>query len=72
MPGFDPYMWREIRGGSLGEQGAGGVREMEEERAGSGISTEAGSRKEIQKGKRSLLILLLLIIQSKTETEQPF
>ena len=36
-------------GGSPGEQGAGGVREMEEERAGSGISTMAGSGREIKK-----------------------
>ena len=37
-------------GGSPGEQGAGGVREMGEERAGDGISTMAGSGREIQKG----------------------
>ena len=43
-------------GGSLGEQGVGGVREMGEESAGSGISTRAGSGREIQKGKRSLSI----------------
>ena len=37
-------------GGTPGEQGAGGVRETGEERAGGGISTMAGSGKEIQKG----------------------
>ena len=37
-------------GGSPGEQGAGGVRETGEERAGGGISTMAGSGREIQKG----------------------
>ena len=34
-------------GGSPGEQGAGGVREAGEERAGGGISTMAGSGREI-------------------------
>ena len=48
--------WRGTGGGSLGEQGKGGVQEMREERAGSRISTRAGSRKEIQKGKHSLFI----------------
>ena len=38
-------------GGNLGEQGAGGVQEMGEERVGRAISTMAGSRREIQKGK---------------------
>ena len=38
-------------GGSPGEQGAGGVREAGEERAGGGISTMAGSGREIQKVK---------------------
>ena len=38
-------------GGSQGEQGAGGVRETGEERAGGGISMMAGSGREIQKGK---------------------
>ena len=37
-------------GGRPGKQGAGGVREMGEERAGGGISTMAGSGREIQKG----------------------
>ena len=34
-------------GGSPGKQGAGGVRETGEERAGGGISTMAGSGREI-------------------------
>ena len=41
----------------------GEVRETGKERAGSGISMMAGSRREIQKG--SFHYLLLLIIQSK-------
>ena len=48
-------------GGRPGEQGAGRVREThEEERAGGGISTMAGSGREIQKG------------QSKKQTQQRF
>ena len=43
-------------GGSPGEQGAGGVRETGEERAGGGISTMAGSGREIQKGNLSLIV----------------
>ena len=43
-------MWGGQGGGSPGEQGAGGVRETGEERAGGGISTMAGSGREIQKG----------------------
>ena len=43
-------------GGSPGEQGAGGVRETGEERAGSGISMMAGSGREIPKGKLSLIV----------------
>ena len=39
-----------------GDRGAGGVRETGEERAGSGISTMAGSGREIQKGKLSLIV----------------
>ena len=42
-------------GGSPGEQGAGGVRETGEERAGSGISMMAESGREIQKGKLSFI-----------------
>ena len=38
------------QGGSLGEQGAEGVRETGDERAGGGVSTMAGSGREIQKG----------------------
>ena len=43
-------------GGSPGEQGAGGVRETGEERAGSGISMMAGSGREISKGKLSFIV----------------
>ena len=43
-------------GGIPGEQGAGGVRETGEERAGSGISMMAGSGREIPKGKLSLIV----------------
>ena len=43
-------MWRGQGGGRPGEQGAGGVRETGGERAGGGISTMAGSEREIQKG----------------------
>ena len=49
-------------GRSLGEQGAGGLRETGEERAGSG--------REIQKA--SFSYLSLLIIQSKKQTQQSF
>ena len=38
------------RGGRGGTGGVGGVREAGEERAGGGISTMAGSGREIQKG----------------------
>ena len=44
-------------GGSPGEQGAGGVRETGEERAGSGISMMARSGREIPKGKLSLIVI---------------
>ena len=50
-------------GGSPGEQGAGGVRETGEERAGGGISKMAGSGREIQKGK--LLLFINANFQSK-------
>ena len=43
-------------GRSPGEQGARGVQETGEERAGSGISAMAGSGIEIQKGKLSLFV----------------
>ena len=52
-------------GGSPGEQGAGGVREAGEERAGGGISTMAGSGREIQKVK--LFFLLLLTSSQRNE-----
>ena len=39
-----------------GDRGAGGARETGEERAGSGISMMAGSRREIPKGKLSLIV----------------
>ena len=54
-------------GGNPGEQGAGGVRETGEERAGSGISRMGGKQDRIQKGKLSLFVL---IIQSKKRTQQ--
>ena len=57
-------------GGSPGEQGAGGVWETGEERAGSGISTMAGSGTEVQKGKLSLFVTAY--IQSKKRTQQRF
>ena len=57
-------------GGSPGEQGAGGVRETGEERAGGGISTMAGSGKEIQKGK--LLLFVTAYFQSKKRTQERF
>ena len=43
-------------GGSPGEQGAGGVRETGEERAGSEISMMAGSGRVMPKGKLSLIV----------------
>ena len=57
-------------GGSPGQQGAGGVRETGEERTESGISTMAGSGREIQKGKLSLFVTTY--IPSKKRTEQRF
>ena len=57
-------------GGSPGEQGVGGVRETGEERAESGISTMAGSGREIQKDKLSLFVTAY--IQSKKRTQQLF
>ena len=62
-----PYLQR---GGSPGEQGAGGVRETGEERAESGISTMAGSGIEIQKDKLSLFATAY--IKSKKRTQQRF
>ena len=57
-------------GRSPGEQGAGGVRETGEERAGRGISKMAGSGREIQKGK--LLLFILANFQSKKRTQERF
>ena len=53
-------------GGSPGEQGAGGVRETGEERAGSGIL----KKRNFQKA--SFRYLLMLIIQSKKRPQQHF
>ena len=50
-----------------GREGAGGVRETGEERAGGGISTMAGSGREIQKGK--LLLFVTAYFQSKKRTQ---
>ena len=52
---FNAWYVERDRGREPREHGAEGVRETEEERqerAGSGIPTRAGSRREIQKGKR--------------------
>ena len=57
-------------GGGPGEQGAGGVRETGEERAGGGISTMTGSGREIQKGK--LLLFVTAYFQSKKRTQERF
>ena len=53
-------------GGSPGEQGAGGVREAGEERAGGGISTMAGSGREIQKVK-----LFFLLLRTSSQRNEP-
>ena len=66
MGGCIPYLSGGGQGGgSPGEQGAGGVREAGEERAGGGISTMAGSGREIQKVK--LFYLLLLTSSQRNE-----
>ena len=58
-------------GGGGGDRGAGGVRETGEERAGGGgISTMAGSGREIQKGK--LLLFVTAYFQSKKRTQERF
>ena len=57
-------------GGSPGEQGAEGVRETGEERAGGGISTMAGSGREIQKVKPFFFVTAYF--QSKKRTQQRF
>ena len=44
------------RGQEPRKTGGRRVQESREERAGSGISTMAGSRRELQKGKLSLLV----------------
>ena len=56
-------------GGSPGEQGAGGVRETGKERAGGGISTMAGSGREIKKVK---VFFVTVHFQSKKRTQQRF
>ena len=53
-----------------GDRGAGGGRETGEERAGGGISTMAGSGREIQKGK--LLLFVTVYFQSKKRTQERF
>ena len=50
--------------------GAGRVRETGEDRAGGGISTMAGSRREIQKGK--LLLFVTAYFLSKKRTQERF
>ena len=57
-------------GGSPGEQGAGGIRETGEERAGGGISTMAGSGREIKKVK--VFLFVTAYFQSKKRTLQRF
>ena len=71
-------MWKRVSvqsdqwggGGGGGGRGAGGVRETGEERAGGGISTIAGSGREIQKGK--LLLFVTAYFQSKKRTQERF
>ena len=58
----DPHSPRSVWGG--GDRGAG------EERAGGGISTMAGSGREIQKGK--LLLFVTACFQSKKRTQERF
>ena len=53
-----------------GGQGAGGVRETGEERAGGGISTMAGSGREIKKVK--VFLFVTAYFQSKKRTLQRF
>ena len=50
-----------------GDRGAGGVRETGEEEVGGGISTKAGSRREIKKGK--LLAFVTAYFQSKKRAQ---
>ena len=65
MPCENTAKWRGTGGWSPGEQGAGGVRETGKERARSGISTIAGSGREIQKDK--LLLFVTAYFQSGNE-----
>ena len=56
-------------GGSPGEQGAGGVRETGEERAGSGISAMGGKQDRNSK-RQAFVVCYCRIIQSKKRTQQ--
>ena len=60
--------WGGQGGGSPGEQGAGGVRETGEERAGGGISTMAGSGREIKKVKLFFCYCLLPVKETNPTT----
>ena len=51
-----------------GDRGAGEVREMGEERAGGGISTMAGSRREIKKVKLFFCYCLLPVKETNPTT----
>ena len=55
-------------GRNLGEKGAGGVQEMGEERVGRAISTMAGSRREVQKGKLLLFVTVLHPVKEMNPT----
>ena len=61
------FQWQ-VGGG--GGAGAGGGRGTGKERTGSGISTMAGSGREIKKGKLSLFVTAY--IQSKKRIQQRF
>ena len=56
--------------GARENRGREGLRETGEERAGGGISTMAGSGREIQKGK--LLLFVTAYFQSKKRTQERF
>ena len=56
-------------GGNPGEQGAGGVRETGEERAGSGISAMGGKQDRNSK-RQAFVVCYCRIIQSKKRTQQ--
>ena len=64
------FRWGQGAGARENRGREAGVRETGEERAGSGISTMAGSGREIQKGKLSLFVTAY--IQSKKRTQQSF